>query len=165
MREKGQCLADPLDDERQEADVRQDVEERHDEEDRQQGRGEEVHLRHMDPVRECEGDALVGDADEPGEARGRGLDDVAPDRERGQEPGDEHVEREQRADTAPVDVLALLREKHADGQEDQHAEEIDDEIHMGYSYLFWMRSCGHRHKKRHVTNFSITSLYIRGHYP
>ena len=95
VREEGQCLADPLDDERQEAYVRQYVEERHDEENRQQGRGEEVHLRHMHPVRECEGDALVGDADEPGEARGCGLDNVAPNRERGQEPGDEHVEREQ----------------------------------------------------------------------
>ena len=83
----------------------------------------------MDPVRECEGDALVGDADEPGEACGCALDDVAANREGGQEPGDEDVEREQRADAVPVDVLALLREKHADGQENQHADEIDDEIH------------------------------------
>ena len=108
MREEGQCLADPLDDKWQQADVRQDIEERHDEEDRQQGRGEKVHLRHVDPVREREGDALVGDADEPGEACGCPLDDVAANREGGQEPGDEDVEREQRADAAPVDVLALL---------------------------------------------------------
>ena len=108
MREEGQCLADPLDDKWQQADVRRDIEERHDEEDRQQGRGEKVHLRHVDPVREREGDALVGDADEPGEACGCALDDVAANREGGQEPGDEDVEREQRADAAPVDVLALL---------------------------------------------------------
>jgi len=93
--------------ERQNAEIRKDVKERHNEEDRQQCRGEEVHLRHVDPVGEHERDADVRDVDQLRESGRSGCNHLAPDLERGQEPREHEVQREQRGDRTPLDLLAV----------------------------------------------------------
>ena len=127
-REESEDFANPFDDKRQHTRIGQDIEERHDEEDWQQGRGEEVHLaaRGMNPVRERERDTFIGYVDQPDEGRCRAGNNVAADGERHEEPGDEEIQRDEHADAAPVDILALFREEHADADEDQHAQQVNE---------------------------------------
>ena len=83
----------------------------------------------MNPVRERERDAFVRHIDEADERGRRALHDLAADRERREEPREHEVHDEQRADAAPLDFLAPLREQHAEREEDDDAQDVDDEIH------------------------------------
>lgn len=91
----------------------------------------------MDPVRKRKGDTGIGNVDNPLEPRSQEQDDIASDKERGQEPCQEQIEKRQHADCFPRDLFALLRERRGNPDEHQETEQIDAkrQIHKNPSQI------------------------------
>ena len=138
-RNERQPLADPFDDKGQDADVGQDVKKRYNHDDGQQGRREEIHLLHTDPVGESKGDPFISDIDEPDKGCGRTGYDFPANGKGRQEPGDKEIEEQQYSYAAPLDLLAFLGKEDAQGQKDQNAEQIDCEKHVFLLILKMLR--------------------------
>ena len=83
----------------------------------------------MHPVRESKGNAVISHAYQPHKSCSRTADNLASDRERGEEPGYENIQGQKHPHAPPVDAVAFFGEEDAHSQEDQHAQYIDGKIH------------------------------------